>query len=72
MNPVMVDLLRTISNKYRIYLLTKVNGASVKEQKLEKDKIYPLLKSLVDDGVIKGEHRLMFSGTEAGEVAQIR
>ena len=72
LNPVMVDLLRTIQNKYRIYILTKVAGEDDSTLKEQKKKIYELIKPLVDSGIIKGEHRLMFSGTEAGEVAQIR
>ena len=72
LNPVMVDLIKTISNKYRIYLLTKIAGDDDAKLKIEKQKIYEILKPLVDNGAIKGEHRLMFSGTEAGEVAQIR
>ena len=43
LNPVMVDLIRTISNKYRIYLLTKVTGDSDENRKLEKEKVFKLL-----------------------------
>ena len=72
LNPVMVDLLRAIQNKYRIYISTKVVGNDDKTLKEEKEKIFNLLKPLVLSGTIKGEHRLMFSGSEAGQVAQIR
>lgn len=38
----------------------------------EKDAIHDLLMKLVKQDIIKGKHRLMYSCTEVGLIAQIR
>lgn len=81
LNPLMVDFIRAIRNKYRVYLMTKLTSAvdddadektRMTAMKEEREKAHTVLKQLVNDETIKGEHRLMYNNTEAGEIAQVR
>ena len=80
LNPLMVDFIRAIRNKYRVYLLTKLSSKDdsaddktrMEALKTERTKAHATLKPLLDDETIKGEHRLLYNNTEAGEIAQIR
>ena len=67
--PLMADFIKAIRNKYRVYILCRVTAEPGDSSKAEREKVHALMKSLVDDGTIKGEHRLMYSSSEAGELA---
>ena len=70
----MLEFLRAIKNKYRVYLLTKIakkEGSEAHDEK-EYDQINELLMKLVKQDIIKGKHRLMYSTSEVGHIAQIR
>jgi predicted kinase len=73
-NSEMLEFIRAIKNKYRVYLLTKISkkeGEDTHDEK-EKEAIHELLMKLVKQDIIKGKHRLMYSSTESGHIAQIR
>ena len=65
-NTEMLEFLRAVRNKYRIYVLTNLSY-SVKENEpaeviqKEKQKIHEMLMKLCKQDIIKGSHRLMYS-----------
>ena len=70
-NSDMLEFLRAIKNKYRVYLFTKISlkeGSDTYDEK-EKDAIHELLMKLVKQDIIKGKHRLMYSTSEVGLIA---
>ena len=73
LNTEMVEFLRAIRNKYRVYLLTRLKSEKPGEYDTkEYEIIHELLMKLVKQDIIKGKQRLMFSASEAGHIAQIR
>lgn len=65
----MLEFLRAIRNKYRVYLLTNMEENYSKD---DLEKIKDLLGKLVKQDIIKGKQRLMYSSTQVGHIAQIR
>lgn len=65
-NTEMLEFLRAVRNKYRIYVLTNLAYA-VKENEeteviqKEKQKMHEMLLKLCKQDIIKGSHRLMYS-----------
>jgi hypothetical protein len=45
--PEMLEFIRAIKNKYRVYLLTKISKNGEEYSKVEKDEIHELLMKLV-------------------------
>lgn len=70
-NHEMLEFLRAIKNKYRVYLMTKVSKkeGSDSHDEQEYEQINELLMKLVKQDIIKGKHRLMFSTSEVGHIA---
>ena len=73
----MLEFLRAVRNKYRIYVVTNL-GHTIKESdsdevvKKNKQKVHEMLLKLCKQDIIKGAHRLMYSFSEVGHIAQIR
>ena len=65
-NTEMLEFIRTIRNKYRVYLLVNMEEGYTKESL---DEIKELLQKLVKQDIIKGKQRLMYSSTEVGHIA---
>ena len=77
-NTEMLEFLRAVKSKYRIYVLVNLgqaviegDAAAEKIQK-EKQKVHEMMLKLCKQDIIKGSHRLMYSQSEVGHVAQIR
>ena len=83
----MLQFIRTVKDKYRIYILTRITSTNDEEVKggdgetqsevpgydqKEYAQIREVLERLVKQEVIKGKQRLMYSHSEIGHVAQIR
>lgn len=76
-NTEMLEFLRAVRNKYRIYVLTNLAYAvkadePAEEMQKEKQKVHEMLLKLCKQDIIKGSHRLMYSQSEVGHIAQIR
>jgi len=65
----MLEFVRAIKNKYRVYLLTQISKNGEGYDKKEKDEIHELLMKLVKQDIIKGKQRLMYSSSEIGHIA---
>lgn len=76
-NTEMLEFLRAVRNQYRIYVVTNL-GHTIKESdtdeaiKKNKEKVHEMLLKLCKQDIIKGAHRLMYSFSEVGHIAQIR
>ena len=53
--PEMLEFIRAIKNKYRVYLLTQISKSGDSYNKAEKDEIHELLMKLVKQDIIKGK-----------------
>jgi hypothetical protein len=53
--PEMLEFVRAIKNKYRVYLLTQISKDGETYNKAEKDEIHDLLMKLVKQDIIKGK-----------------
>ena len=65
-NTDLLEFIRTIRNKYRVYLLINMDEGYTEETL---DEIKDLLQKLVKQDIIKGKQRLMYSSTEVGHIA---
>jgi len=72
LEPEMLEFVRAIKDKYRVYLMTQISKEGDSYNKSEKEEIEELLLKLVKQDIIKGKQRLMYSCSEAGHIAQIR
>ena len=73
LNTEMQEFIRAIKDKFRVYLMTKIKAEGDTTLKIEHEKIHEdLLMKLVKQDIIKGKHRLLYSSTDIGHVAQIR
>jgi hypothetical protein len=53
--PEMLEFIRAIKNKYRVYLLTQISKTGEEYNKAEKEEIHELLMKLVKQDIIKGK-----------------
>jgi hypothetical protein len=65
LNTDMVEFIRSIRNKYRIYLITRLEQDDSKVQ----DGIHDVFMKLVKQDIIKGKQRLMYNSSEVGHIA---